>query len=280
MRFIRLWFFGATTTTNGTIFITLLRFKNEKWFLHSPPVYLLSYDNGYTWSEPKEFDESVTIDDIGFTRDHIFEHNGEMFIVFHAGIKGPYPYPGRYSLWVSQDDGESWKERSELPFSHYNFYGTGTVLKNGDFIAYSYPQVGPGDEHNIPYVISKDNGYAWSEVKFTYFAKRIRNPQMSDKIGNYYFLHGRSGQEGVDSQNFVLYASKDGINWCEGTYLMSRSNTPGRSDSYSANEIIGKYDPSIPQRLLIQSSISYSERRVNIRHWWIEDIEGTIVFEE
>ncbi len=267
--------FGAITAPNGTIVLIILRFKNEKWYLHSPPVYLLSYDNGHTWSEAKEFDKSATLEDIGFTRNHIFEHDGNLFIVFHAGIRGPYPYPGRYSLWTSNNNGESWKERSELPFSYYNFYGTGAVLDNGDFIAYSYPQIGPGDEYNIPYVISQDNGYTWSEVKFTYFAKRIRNPQMSAKIGNYYFLHGRSGQEGKGSQNFVLYTSKDGITWCDGMFLMSRSNTPGSNDAYSANEIIGKYNSCGSKRLLIQSSIAYSGRKVNIRHWWLENIDGT-----
>lgn len=95
---------------------------------------------------------------------------------------------------------------------------------------------------------------------------------MSDKIGGYYFIHGRSGSYGDNSGNFVLYISKDGINWDDGTILMSRAEIGGGGDNYSANEIIGKYDTSIPNRLLIQSGISYSKSRVNIHQWWIEPL--------
>ena len=51
----------------------------------------------------------------------------------------------------------------------------------------------------------------------------------------------------------------------------------GGGDAYSANEVIGKYDPSVPNRLLIQSSIAYEEgsSRVNEHHWWVEGIDGT-----
>ena len=46
--------------------------------------------------------------------------------------------------------------------------------------------------------------------------------------------------------------------------------------AYSANEVIGKYDPSVPSRLLIQSSIAYEAEnlKVNERHWWVEGIDG------
>ena len=51
---------------------------------------------------------------------------------------------------------------------------------------------------------------------------------------------------------------------------MSRQITPGGGDLYSGNAIIGKYDTSSPERLLIQADISYDGPRVNINHWWIE----------
>jgi hypothetical protein len=98
---------------------------------------------------------------------------------------------------------------------------------------------------------------------------------MSDKIADYYFMHGRSGSHGDAPGNLVLYSSKDGIHWDEGV-LLHKKIYPG-GDKYSANEVIGKYDPSRPNRLLIQSSIVYDAHtsRVNEHHWWIEDISGT-----
>src|SRR5690606_14989325 len=129
---------------------------------------------------------------------------------------------------------------------------------------YSYPYVGresPGiNEHDIPYVISRDQGRTWSDVRTTRFAKAIRNPQMSRKIGDLYFLHGRSGSHNNESGHFVLYSSRDGVNWDEGIYL--RRAQPDRGgDHYSANAVIG-------DRLLIQASAAYEGRRVNECHWW------------
>ena len=148
---------------------------------------------------------------------------------------------------------------------------TTKALDDGSFIAYSY---NPDDDKNLPYVISKDRGYTWSEVKTTYMEKSIRAGQLSEKIGDYYFMQGRSGTHDAEVPwCLVLYASKDGINWDRGIYL---KKIQLGLDSYSANEVIGKYDSSTPKRLLIQSSISYSGYgRVNLKHWWIENIQGS-----
>ncbi len=56
---------------------------------------------------------------------------------------------------------------------------------------------------------------------------------------------------------------------------MSRQQTPGGGDCYSANAIIGKYDPSTQERLLIQSDISYDGPRTNIHNWWVTTTPGT-----
>ena len=99
---------------------------------------------------------------------------------------------------------------------------------------------------------------------------------MSEKVGDYYFIHGRTGNRGYDTGNFVLYKSKDGIHWDSGVFLNRGEGVASSgSDAYSVNEVIGKYDPSTPNRLLIQSSISYDASRVNVKHWWLENIDGT-----
>ena len=69
--------------------------------------------------------------------------------------------------------------------------------------------------------------------------------------------------------NFVLYSSRDGIHWDEGIVLMSRLQTPGGGDCYSANEVIGKYDPATPERLLIHSDVSYAGSKTNMHQWWV-----------
>jgi hypothetical protein len=134
-------------------------------------------------------------------------------------------------------------------------------------VAYSYLEE---DEHRPHYTVSRDQGHTWSEVQTTFLAKRIRNPQISQRIGGLYFLHGRSGHTGDDPRHLVLYTSTDAIHWDEGVFLNKGSIRD--LDSYSTNEVIGKYDPETSERLLIQSSIAYdpSGRRVNLHHWWVE----------
>ena len=110
-------------------------------------------------------------------------------------------------------------------------------------------------------------------MKTTHSAQAIRNSQISHKIGNLYFLHGRSGQHNRDTKHLVLYAYSYEIHWDEGRVLRHKS---GKADIYSANEVVGKYDPAVPNRLLIQSSITYEDDgyKVNECHWWVMGIDG------
>ncbi len=264
--------FGLTTAPNGTLIAYVCRFEKDLWVKKLPPAYLLTYDNGITWSEPRELDPDADVEDASLTFDATFTHDGKVFAIFMPGAANYCPGP--YAFYVSEDNGESFKGRSRLPFHHENYYVTGGVLESGDIIVYSYPyrENEEIDEQNIDYVITSDEGKTWSEVRKAHFPKRIRNPQLSEKIGDCYFLHGRSGSHGDDPGNFVLYSSEDGINWDEGVVL--KEKTPG-GDCYSANTVVGKYDPYAPNRLLIQSSVSYHGSRVNECHWWVENILGT-----
>jgi hypothetical protein len=269
--------FGATTAPNGTVIAFVSRFADSDWTKKLSPVCLLSYDQGQTWSEPRALDPTATVGDVSLTFDAVFVDGDQIFAVFMGGA--PTYCDGPHSLYVSTDNGESFERRSDLPFDHDYYYVTAGLLDNGDIIVYSYPYVSGGDnlgkidEYNMPYVTSADGGRTWSEVKTTHFAQAIRNPQLSRKIGDLYFLHGRSGQHSQDPKNLVLYSSSDGIHWDEGRILHRKS---GKADSYSANEVVGKYDPAVPNRLLIQSSITYEvdSYKVNERHWWVTGIDG------
>lgn len=261
--------FGAATAPSGTLIAFLCRFDKDLWVKKLPPVYLLSHDHGMTWSEPHELDADVEIASLTF--DATFVHDGKVFAVFMSGAANMCPGP--YTFYMSEDDGENFERRSTLPFHHENYYVTAGVLDGGEIIVYSYPyrKNEEIDEYNMDYVVSSDQGKTWSEVRKAHFAQRIRNPQLSEKIGDLYFIHGRSGSKGDNPGNFVLYSSEDGINWDQGIVL--KKSTPG-GDCYSGNTVVGKYDPSAPKRLLIQSSVSYQGSRVNECHWWIENIQG------
>jgi uncharacterized protein (TIGR02145 family) len=235
------------------------------------PVYLISYDNGYTWSEPKLVDENASFDDLTLMHSDAgcFIYEGNIYAVFIGCGSSDYASE-KHSFYMSEDNGETFKKLSDNLFagSSAGKHMSANVLDDGRFIVYSF---NPKDEHNLPYVISSDKGLTWSEVKTLYMEKRMRNAQVSEKIGDYYFMSGRSGNMGDDPSCLVLYTSKDGINWDRGLFL---NKVQKGLDSYTANEVIGKYDPDAPKRLLIQSSIGHNGLSTNVVHWWVENIQG------
>ncbi len=264
---------SVITAPNGTLVAFLSRqlaSNRDNYLGFKTPVYILSHDNGHTWTEPKEVDEIATSKEISLTNDDgaSFVHNGVIYTVFIGGYG-----TGEYSFYASYDNGETFTKLSEGLFrnrkykSNY-YYMTAKALDDGRFIVYSYDL---NDEHYFPYVISSDKGRTWSEVKTTYMAKRVRDAQMSEKIGSYYFMVGRSGSFGNDPMNLVLYASKNGIDWDSGQYLKKVQKT---LDSYSAIEVVGKYDRKQAKKVLIQGSVGYGVGAcVNVKHWWIEDVK-------
>ena len=172
-----------------------------------------------------------------------------------------------YRLFISTDGGETFTERSTLPFRTENrVYGTMDFLNDGSLIVYIYDKT---DESRPPYVISGDQGKTWGEVKTAYLEKRIRNPQFR-AFGGFYFLYGRSGHY-VPPQNFVLYTSADGVRWDEGVFLCERK--AGHS-YYSNSVIVGHWGEKNAQRLLIQASDAYEQNRTNIKHWWIDHLRA------
>jgi hypothetical protein len=285
--------FSVLTAPDGTLVATVVRYGSSRWVKQLPPVYYRSADHGDSWTGPYHFSDTATVDDISMTLSTHFVHDGKIFIVFRGGTSNMSP-GGPHTLWVSEDNGESFQKRSRLPFHDADYYWAAEALDGGEIIVYTYgahhDKAGGSarnaeEEMNIPYVISRDGGYSWSDVKTAYFAKGIRNMQMSGKLGDYYFMHGRSGSfsrsiAGDDPGvgNFVLYSSTDGINWDEGIVLMSRLQTPGGGDCYSSNEIIGKYDPDLPERLMILADISYDGARTNMHYWFLGVESGALDF--
>jgi hypothetical protein len=237
------------------------------------PVYLISDDNGYTWSEPKLVDENASFEEVTLMHSDggAFVSGVSVYAVFLGGGSSDKGGEGKYSFYESKDNGETFTRISEGLFAgtSHRKHMCANVLSDGRFIVYSFNYE---DEHKLPYVVSHDKGYSWSEVKYTFMEKEMRSAQLSDKVGDYYFMAGRSGNSGDDPSCTVLYTSKDGIHWDRGLFL----NTVQQGiDSYTAIEVIGKYSPTTPKRVLVQSSIGYCGLRNNIKQWWIENIQGS-----
>jgi len=266
--------FAATTAPDGTLVAFVSHFAAEGlWVKQAPPAVLLSHDHGHTWSEPRPLDPDATVEEVSLTFDAVFVRDGKLYLVYMPGSANYCPGP--YALYVSADNGETFERRSELPFDYENYYVTAGVLDSGEIIVYSYPYRKGAEinEHDIPYVTSADDGHTWSVVKTTHFAKRIRNMQLSEKIGGWYFLHGRAGSQGEPGEkgHLVLYASRNGVNWDKGAILYRK--TDGGGDCYSANAVVGRHRPGDGERLLIQSSIAYEQSRVNECHWWVKAVD-------
>ena len=249
----------AVSTKENEIVAFLTRNENPNgWEPYNTPYVIKSTDGGYTWSEPKElcgrkgriFDAIVIDSDI-----YVLMHNNEMFFADKE--------EHIYYLYKSDNGGETFTEHSSLP-NHVIGYGYGNLVyrDDGALICYRYL---PSDEFNMPYDISYDKGKSWTEHGMSYCTKRIRNPQVR-KVKGGYILHGRSGLMSFDIPiAFVLYTSKDGINWDEGEYLCKKT---GNGAYYSNSIVFDKEDGS--QRILIQASIPWGGPwQVNVNHWWL-----------
>ena len=129
--------YSVVTTPNGTLVATVIHYANEKWEKQRAPAYFLSKDQGQTWQGPRAFDESATVQDIAYTMDTSFVHAGEIFIVFRGGGSNMTP-GGPQTLWVSSDNGESFRQRSVLPFDDATYYWAAGALDHGEIIVYTY----------------------------------------------------------------------------------------------------------------------------------------------
>lgn len=233
--------------------------NDPQWQPYMVPSYSISRDKGSTWGNLRQ---------IGTCRGRIYDamyQEGTIFLLLFVN-DATVDWTGQttdhyYSLVVSEDGGENYYERSRIPIpSLHHGYGSMMFLEDGRLIVYNYNL---DDEYNLSYVLSEDKGMSWGQAGTTFVAKKIRNPQVVG-FEHLYFLHGRSGNNGEQAGNFVLYCSEDGIHWDEGRYLKVRTEGLG---AYSNNLVIGK--GTSHEKLLIQASHAYKDNQTNILHWQI-----------
>lgn len=257
----------AICTSDGDILLFNLECGNAAatdfmWQPLAVPTVLRSSNGGAIWEEAKPVgNENGRIWDVLYHEGliYVLEFCNDSRIAWYGNLPEHH-----YSLYVSEDQGRSFIRRSILPFDYMNRgYGTLSFLPGKGLIAYVY---NTSDETHLEYVISKDAGRSWSEPQTAFFAKQIRNPQMT-LFKNGFVMHGRSGSKGEDKirGHFVLYTSDDGIHWDEGLYLQMRTAGSG---AYSNNLLV--HDPrDQSERLLIQASHAYEGKKTNIHHWWL-----------
>lgn len=264
----------AVCTDDGKIIVfNLICDINENnrigWEPFGVPTYVISTDNGKTWSKAEFFGDAP-----GRIYD-VQKKDGVIYVLIQLG-KDPVKVATEYKLYVSRDNGNTFEERSILPFKRgfcdHTFYGTMGWLPDGKMIVYTYNQLYKGElvniqEYDLPYAISDDDGKTWSEVKYAHFKKRMRNPQLV-KFKNTYFMIGRSGSFGIEeaSGHNIIYCSNDGINWDDGQYLAIRTACWA---AYSNTLVVHDKDGN-DDKLLIQASYAYDLHKTNILHWWVK----------
>lgn len=251
----------AVSTKENEIIALCTRCTNPNgWEPYLEPTVVISNDGGETWGEPSQLCEKC-----GRIYDALV-CDGVIYVLLHAAPDWlGKSQEHKHYIYQSTDGGITFTLRGQLPTDPVNrAYGNMVLREDGALICYVYNK---GDEYNLDYCISQDMGLTWNETGKSFCQKRIRNPQVA-KVKGGYLLHGRSGCETEELPfYFVLYTSHDGIHWDEGRYLCE---TEGRSAYYSNNIVLDTEDGG--QRVLIQSSISYDNAKVNIAHWII-DIE-------
>ncbi|MBQ8509754.1 MAG: exo-alpha-sialidase [Clostridia bacterium] len=220
----------------------------EPWFT---PMAIHSDDGGESWSDPVE---------VSPYRGRIYDVlcRNDIIYILHFCNDAEVTFTGNkpehlYRLYVSEDGGESFTERSVLPMDTQG-RGYGSILFDTDGRLHMYAY-NINRERYMDHLVSSDLGLTWEVCEPCYLEKGIRNPQTA-LIDGVYILHGR----GENGHGFVLYSSVDGYTWDKGEYL---EHDKGFC-YYSNNIVLREADGS--NVLLIQYSDTYASWCVNVMH--------------
>ena len=232
-----------------------LRELAEPW---DTPMVVMSFDGGETWTEAKEFSPYR-----GRIYDALY-HNGVIYVIEFCNDATVSFFGNKeehvYRLYTSCDNGDTFEELCVVPTDTMGrSYASLLFDANGCLHLYTYNEK---NEHNPDHLISEDNGKTWEHAGVCHLAKGSRNPQTA-VIDGVYVLHCRA--EEINRNKLVLYTSTDAVTWDEGTFI---DETAYGTCFYSNNLLLR--DEKGKEKLLLQYSHSYLEKRVNIRHMWLE----------
>jgi len=253
----------AVACEDGTIVAFCLRNSALKEWCCEPwhtPVWICSKDGGESWTKPKELSPYE-----GRIYDAKY-HKGIIYVLEFCN-DGAIDFIGSkpehvYRLYKSENCGESFEEVCIVPFPDTKDRAYGAMMFNaqGELMVYAY---NASNETYMDYIVSQDCGKTWGKPGLSYVAEKIRNPQLAELDGQY-LLHGRCGL----GPGFVIYTSKDGINWDAGHVLDTK-----KTGCYYSNNILIS-EPGKPDRLLVQFSEAFNSTAcVNIMHIWLETVK-------
>ena len=243
----------AVACDDGTIVAFCLRNTMLREVCCEPwltPMCVRSTDGGRTWTEPYE----------------CMPYRGRLYAAcfqdgtVYAALSCNPDFLGTgpenvYRLYVSEDRGASFTERSVVPFPDTVRRGYCAMLFDSEGILHFYTY-NEAAEREMDHAFSRDCGRTWTVTEPSYVGKGIRNPQIA-LLDGVYLLHGR----GENGRDFVFYTSKDAFHWDEGVYL-------GRSDGgcyYSNN--LNLRDENGPFLLVQYSDVYDGWARVNVMHF-------------
>lgn len=263
----------AVACNDGSIVIFCLMNSANTIPCYEPydiPKYLISRDGGKSWSEPVDL-----LNHKGRVYDAVYK-DGEIYVLVFCNDAGEYFWGSKkehiYRIYKSSDNGKNFYEHSVVDFPSTTglAYGNMIFTQKNELIVYAYDV---NDELNMPCMISDDSGKTWRISGKSFVAKKIRNPQVNILDGQY-ILHGRAGENEAGTGAFVIYTSKNGIDWDDGKILVE-----GRPASFYSNNLVIRF-PDGRDRMLVQYSENYNDPelgvwsgQVNVMHMWIETVK-------
>ena len=239
------------TCDNGDIVAFCLRncqrseLSCEPWWY---PRVVISKDQGKTWGAPVDFSEYK-----GRIYDALY-YKGVAYVLQHcndAAINFCSNKPEHvHRLFKSVDNCQTFEEVCVVPFDEKEGLGYGNLIITPEekMIAYAY---NVNDEQNMSYAISEDFGKTWIDTGKSFVKNRIRNPQVGLLDGQF-ILHGRAGRTEAMKGSFVIYTSKDGVEWDDGLVL-AKDERP--SCFYSENLTVVM--PNGKQKMFVKYSETY-----------------------
>ena len=169
----------AVACDDGTIVALCLRndgthkYRCEPW---DTPTFIVSRDEGKTWSEPQVYSPYR-----GRTYD-AFYHDGVIYVLHLCNEHFTGTLPEHvYRLYKSYDNGKTFEEASVLPIDPIG-RGYGSILMDDKGVLHAYAY-NVNAEEQMDHATSTDKGKTWILQTPCYLAKGIRNPQTAEIDG-------------------------------------------------------------------------------------------------